>query len=69
MFGSYCTVSVSAVAMNSTTSAIDTMMTIALNGSVMHGLPVGGLSPGLELLSQPWADRARSLGDGGSGAG
>ena len=37
----------------------------ALDGSVMHGLPVGGLSPGLELLSQAGADRARSLGNGG----
>jgi L-aminopeptidase/D-esterase-like protein len=39
---------------------------LALDGPLMQGVPVGGLPPGLELLSQPWADRARSLGDGGS---
>ena len=42
---------------------------LALDGALVHGLPVGGLTPGLELLGQAWADRARPLGDGGSRAG
>ena len=31
---------------------------LAGHGAVEHGLVVGGLTPGLELLGQPWADRA-----------
>jgi len=41
---------------------------LTLDGPLMPGLPVGGLSPGLELLSQTGTDRARPQGDGGSGA-
>ena len=37
-------------------------------GAAMLGLPVGGLSPGLELLVQAWADRTGALGDGRCGA-
>src|SRR5512135_57712 len=42
---------------------------LACDGAVEHGLVVRGLTPGLELLGQPWADRARLLGNGGSRAG
>src|SRR5512135_2059977 len=42
---------------------------LALDGPLMHGLPVSSLAPGLELLGQPWADRARPLGNGGSQTG
>jgi len=34
----------------------------------MLGLPVGGLSPGLELLLQAWTDRTGTLRDGWGGA-
>src|SRR5439155_10889981 len=39
----------------------------ALDGPPVHGLPVSGLAPGLEFLSQAWADRTGTLGNGGSG--
>ena len=39
---------------------------LSLDSAMVHGLPVGSLAPGLELLGQAWADRARSQGDGGS---
>ena len=42
---------------------------LAWDGPLMHGLPVGSLTPGLELLGQAWADRARPLGNGGSRTG
>src|SRR5262249_7269520 len=29
---------------------------LAFEGAAMHGLPIGGLSPGLELLLQAWAN-------------
>jgi hypothetical protein len=35
---------------------------LAFDGPLMHGLPVGGLAPGLELLGQAWADRTGPLG-------
>ena len=37
---------------------------LALQGAAMHGLPVGGLAPRLELLLQPWANRTRALRQG-----
>src|SRR5262249_38483815 len=39
------------------------------HGAIEHRLVVCGLAPGLELLGQAWANRARSLRDGGRGAG
>jgi hypothetical protein len=42
---------------------------LAPEGPLVHGLPVGGLSPGLELLFQAWTDRARRLRDGRSRTG
>ena len=41
----------------------------ALQGAVVHGLPVAGLSPGLELLGQAWANGAGAVRDGGGRAG
>jgi hypothetical protein len=41
---------------------------LAFQGSAMHGLPVGGLAPGLELLLEAGANRTRALRDGGSRA-
>ena len=41
---------------------------LAFEGAAMHGLPVGGLPPGLELLLQAWANRTGALRDGRSGA-
>src|SRR5512135_715249 len=42
---------------------------LALDGPLVHGLPVGGPAPGLELRFQTWAARARSQGGGGSRTG
>ena len=39
-----------------------------LDGPPMHGLPVGGLAPGLEFLLQARADRTGALGKGRGGA-
>src|SRR5262249_61071381 len=41
----------------------------ALAGAVVHGLPVAGLSPGLEFLRETWTNRTGALGDGGRGTG
>jgi hypothetical protein len=41
---------------------------LAFEGAAMHGPPVGGLPPGLELLLQAWANRAGALRDRRSGA-
>jgi hypothetical protein len=40
---------------------------LAVEGAAMHGLPVSGLSPGLELLLEPRANRAGALGPGRCG--
>jgi hypothetical protein len=50
--------------------AVDLGLELGLTreGAAMHGLPVGGLAPGLELLLQAWANRARTLRDRRSGA-
>jgi hypothetical protein len=41
---------------------------LAFEGAAMHGLPVGGLAPGLELLLQARANRTGAVGDGWSRA-
>ena len=41
---------------------------LAFEGAAMHGLPVGGLPPGLELLLQAWANRTGALRKRRSGA-
>jgi hypothetical protein len=40
---------------------------LALKGSGVLGLPVGGLTKRLEILFQPWANRTRTLRQGRSG--
>ena len=40
---------------------------LAFEGAAMHGLPVGGLPPRLELLLQAWANRTGALGKRRSG--
>jgi hypothetical protein len=40
---------------------------LALEGAAMHGLPIGGLAPGLELLLQAWTNRTGALGNRRSG--
>jgi hypothetical protein len=39
---------------------------LAFEGAAMHGLPIGDLPPGLELLLQAWANRTGALRDGRS---
>ena len=41
---------------------------LAIQGAAMHGLPIGGLSPGFEFLLQAWANRTGALRNGRSGA-
>ena len=36
---------------------------LTLDGAIMHGLPVAGLTPGLELLGQAWADGTGAVRD------
>jgi hypothetical protein len=40
----------------------------ALEGALVHGLPVAGGSPGLEFLGEAWTHRTRAIGQGRSGA-
>jgi hypothetical protein len=40
----------------------------ALEGALMHGLPISGLAIGFELVSETWTDGTRALGQGRSGA-
>src|SRR5262249_34385535 len=44
-------------------------LVLALAGALVHGLPVAGLSPGLELLGEAWANRTGTVRDGWCGAG
>jgi hypothetical protein len=41
---------------------------LAFEAAAMHGLPVGCLPPGFELLLQAWANQTGTLRDGRSGA-
>jgi hypothetical protein len=42
---------------------------LALDGAVVHGLPIAGLTPGLELLGEAGANGTGAVGDGRRGAG
>src|SRR5262249_37346912 len=42
---------------------------LALNGAIMHGLPVAGLSPGLKLVGQARADGTGAVREGRCRAG
>jgi len=43
-------------------------LSLAFEGAAMHGLPIGGLSPGLKLLFQARANRTGAVRDGRSRA-
>ena len=42
---------------------------LAVAGTLGHGLPVGGLRPGLKCVGEARASRTRAVGDGGRGTG